>query len=234
MSVSSDDEPISKRRCVPPMSTAQRYDAIARYRKKQESQYPAENSASTSQDKSRPEPEKAGAIFPSASHEAKQYQPQQHQHQSGIAPPAPTTSKGVAQSSQPFYQWDKPSESPVSVQQQQQDRYQRSMEHIQTTRFIDGLRKAVDRHLRGKGELPKTYNLPNYAYNQATKELARLHQKPDYSTEDPQSPILISNSHLEEHAQYHIQEFQKTRIQILQQNGGLTPFLIDTDDEDPT
>ena len=107
------------------------------------------------------------------------------------------------------------------------------MEQLQTDRFIDGLRRAVDKHLRNRGVMPNTHNLPNYAYNNTAKELARLHQQPDYVITRPESTIHDSPTHLKDHVEHHVLEFQRKRIQILQRNG-ILPNDSETDQEEPT
>ena len=109
------------------------------------------------------------------------------------------------------------------------------MEQLQTTRFINGLQRAADKHLRNRGVLPNTHNLPNYAYNNTTKELARLHQQPDYETTHPNSAIHDSPTHIKDHIEHHVLQFQQKRIKIIQQNGGLCPGQgSDTEEEEPT
>ena len=123
----------------------------------------------------------------------------------------------------------------ITDQQRKQDDYHRKMEQLQTTRFINGLRRAVDKHLRNRGVLPNTHNLPNYAYNNTTKELARLHQQSDYVITRPDSSVHDSPTHIKDHIEHHVLEFQRKRVQVIQQNGGLVPFLgSDTDEEEPT
>ena len=107
------------------------------------------------------------------------------------------------------------------------------MEQLQTHRFIEGLRRAVDKHLRHRGVLPNTHNLPDYAYNSTAKELARLHQQPDYAITHPASTILDSPTHIKDHIEHHVLEFQRKHIQILQRNG-VVPNDSDTEQEEPT
>ena len=109
------------------------------------------------------------------------------------------------------------------------------MEQLQTNRFIEGLRRAVDKHLRNRGALPNAHKLPNYAYNNTTKELARLHQQSDEAITRPESSIHDSPTHLNDYIEHHVLEFQRKRVQVLQQNGGVIPFLnSDTEEEEPT
>ena len=73
------------------------------------------------------------------------------------------------------------------------------MEQLQTNRFLDGLRRAVDKNLRNRGIWPNTHHIPNYAYNQTAKELARLHQQPNakYARLEPAiSDSPVSYTHL--------------------------------------
>ena len=105
------------------------------------------------------------------------------------------------------------------------------MEQLQTTRFINGLRRAVDDNLRSRGIQPNTHNLPNYAYNNTTKELARLHQQPECE-------VTQSATHIKDNLEHHMLQFQKRRIQILQDSedfmSHLAPNGSDTEQEEPT
>ena len=130
-----------------------------------------------------------------------------------------------------FYNWGS---FEFTEQQRKQDDYHRKMEQLQTTRFINGLRRAVDKSLRNRGALPNSHNLPNYAYNNTTKELARLHQQSDYVITRPESSIHDSPTHIKDHIEHHVLEFQRHRVQVIQQNGGLVPHGSDTDEEEPT
>ena len=106
------------------------------------------------------------------------------------------------------------------------------MEQLQTNRFINSLRRAVDQTVRKRGTvIPNTHNLPNYAYNQATKELARLHQQPDYVITRPESTIHDSPTHLNDHITHHVFEFQRHRLEVIKENGGWVPNGTETDED---
>ena len=122
-----------------------------------------------------------------------------------------------------FYNWAPYYE--VVDQQSKQDEYQRRMEQLQTNRFINSLRRAVDQNVRNRTSVPtpNMHNLPNYAYNQTTKELARLHQQSDYVITRPESTIHDSPTHLRDHIEHHVFEFQRHRIQVIKENGGRVP-----------
>ena len=105
------------------------------------------------------------------------------------------------------------------------------MEQLQTNRFLDGLRRAVDKNLRNRGVWPNTHHIPNYAYNQTAKELARLHQQPDYVITRPESTIHDSLTHLNDHITHHVFEFQRHRLEVIKENGGWIPNGTETDEE---
>ena len=85
MTESSDDEPIVKRLCKRPMSTAERYDAIARHRMKRETMYPPAQHAQPNDALSKPA-------------------------ENGNQQPTTTAEPPHHPTSEPFYQWDKVSD----------------------------------------------------------------------------------------------------------------------------
>ena len=135
--------------------------------------------------------------------------------------PTPACNTDPKQAS--FYDWAPFHE--VVNQQIKQDEYQRRMEQLQTNRFISSLRRAVDQNVRNRTSVPtpNMHNLPNYAYNQTTKELARLHQQSDYVVTRPESTIHESPTHLRDHIEHHVFEFQRHRLQLIKENGGRFP-----------
>ena len=103
----------------------------------------------------------------------------------------------------------------------QQEEYKRRMEKMQTDRFIDGLRKAVKRHIAEReareaeeARMPRLPPppLPHYAYNNTTKELAALHGQPDYHETFPNTTIDDSPHHLAANLSHHTYCFQQSFI----------------------
>lgn len=257
MDLSSDDEPIIKRRRTLPMATAQRYDAIARHRAqfsapgadkepvpepteradlahlKRQSMYTAAPNADakgttehqflsdqttnqTTPSGQLPEPTPANAVHEPTDVDA----PTRPQVAPSLAyPNVSQCFKPVPVSLVPFHD--------MSDQQHKDDLAQRRNEQIQATRFINSLRRAVDHNVRSRDSLPtpNMHNLPNYAYNQTTKELARLHQQDDYVITRPESSIHDSHTHLRDHIEHHVFEFQRHRIQVLQENAKRIIYL---------
>ena len=92
------------------------------------------------------------------------------------------------------------------------------MEKMQTDRFIEGLRKAVQHHIAereareaAEARLPPP-PLPHYAYNNTTKELAALHGQPDYHETFPNTTIDDSPHHLAANLEHHTQCFKQSFI----------------------
>ena len=181
MADTSDDEPISnrlragvppsKKPKIDPKPTANRYDAIVRHRMRNQPEVSHKHDADEANERRRLKQE---SIYQSDDTHSSS--------ENGGLPTDPVTSKNTEpvqeQSTTPknFYNWGS---LEFKDQQRKQDDYHRRMEQLQTTRFINGLRRAVDDNLRSRGIQPNTHNLPNYAYNNTTKELARLHQQPE-------------------------------------------------------
>ena len=134
-------------------------------------------------------------------------------------PSETTTAPSTLYNWQPFHE--------LVDQQRKDDLAQRRNEHIQTTKFINSLRRAVDHNVRNRNSIPtpNMHNLPNCAYNQTTKELARLHQQDDYVITRPESTIHDSHTHLRDHIEHHVFEFQRHRIQVLQENAKRVIYL---------
>ena len=105
--------------------------------------------------------------------------------------------------------------------QKQQDEYKRRMEKMQTDRFIEGLRKAVRRHIAereasaaAEPRMPKQPPppLPHFPYNNTTRELAAIHGQPDYHETFPNTTIDDSPHHLAANLTHHAYCFQETYI----------------------
>lgn len=91
-------------------------------------------------------------------------------------------------------------------QHHEQDAHHQKKEQIATNQFIDGLRRAVQKHI---SNLPSpTPPLPHYAYNNTTKELSRLHGYPHYHQTQPNSKLDSSATHIEDHLEYHVCLFE--------------------------
>ena len=107
--------------------------------------------------------------------------------------------------------------------QRQQDDYKKRMEQLQTDKFVEGLRKAVRRHIAEReasgtqSSLPRTPPppLPHYAYNNTTKELARLHAQPDYHETFPASTLDQSPHHMMGNLTHHAISYQETYLSKL-------------------
>ena len=81
------------------------------------------------------------------------------------------------------------------------------MEQLATNRFIEGLRRAVQKHIANQAESPPS-PLPHYAYNNTTKELARLHGYPHYHQSYPNSQLDSSTTHLGDNLEHHVCLFE--------------------------
>ena len=68
--------------------------------------------------------------------------------QQGRKPPQPQTRDKAL-----IFPHGDPSKTRLEEQQKKQDDYQKRMEQLQTNRFIQGLRRAVDKHLRNMGSV---------------------------------------------------------------------------------
>ena len=79
---------------------------------------------------------------------------------------------------------------------------QRAKEQAATNLFLHGLRRAVQKYI--SNQPAPTPPLPHYAYNNTTRELARLHGYPHYHQTQPNSKLDTSLNHLDDHLEYHV------------------------------
>ena len=188
MDLSSDDEPIAKRKRpsdVTPYVT--RYEQISRHRAAQANPKPQEYNTKL--------PGSAGSPYQptTASSQAPTSEPPTISEQALTSAPTTTPDQDI------FYNCPTETIDP----RKQHDADQRAKEQAATNQFLEGLRRAVVRHLYLHLPSP-TPPLPHYAYNNTTRELARLHGYPHYHQSQPNSKLDSSLSHIDDNLEYHV------------------------------
>ena len=97
----------------------------------------------------------------------------------------------------------------TTTEQQQQYVEQRAKEQAATNLFLNGLRRAVQKHL--SNQPVETPPLPQFAYNNTTRELSRLHGYPPYHVTQTQDKLDQPN-HLNDHLEYHVSLYEHNLI----------------------